>query len=33
VESAQKDPLIVRPMANSGEPTAAGPDTREPDVL
>jgi 3-dehydroquinate dehydratase-2 len=33
-ESAQKDPLIVRPMAtNSGEPTAAGPDTREPDVL
>jgi len=24
----------VRPMANTaGEPTAAGPDTREPDVL
>jgi 3-dehydroquinate dehydratase II len=33
VESAQKDPLIVRPMTNSGEPAAAGPDTREPDVL
>ena len=33
-ESAQKDPLIVRPLANTaGEPAATGPDAREPDVL
>jgi 3-dehydroquinate dehydratase-2 len=37
-ESAQREPLIVRPMANTaGEPAAAGPDAagpdaREPDV-
>jgi 3-dehydroquinate dehydratase II len=32
-ESAQKEPLIVRPLANTaGEPTAAGPDVGEPDA-